>query len=215
VELRICGIDGLAPWWLRLHHAWLQSFADAGRPSPCPFQCAASRISPANQLVLGGLIEKHRPAVKSYALHMTRWANELAEEMVAEGEFHALRGWHAYDRQREFLPWFLKIVRNVVHHRRELGAPEAEGGAKADVLLSSLVDEHPGPATEAELLDSIAKVKDLLDSLPPGLRFPVVEVWLEGRSEAEVARDLHISQPTLSRRLAKAASLLRGRAGQP
>ena len=128
--LGISGMDDLWEWWVRAHHEWRQSLTDAGLPSPCPYEQAAKRISHADKRLLDERIKEHRPAAKKYALHVTRWAAELAEEIVAEAELQAVRSWHTFDRANEFLPWYLRIVHNVCRDTTKRCGPKAEGGGE-------------------------------------------------------------------------------------
>jgi RNA polymerase sigma factor (sigma-70 family) len=67
--------------------------------------------------------------------------------------------------------------------------------------------EDPGPAW-AEIAPH---VDHALDELPERLRLPIILHYLEGHSQSDVASELSVSQPTVSRRLDKGVAELRRR----
>lgn len=65
-----------------------------------------------------------------------------------------------------------------------------------------------GPASWDEVKEAIDSA---LATLPDELRTPILLHYMEGRSQEEIARELGVSQPTISRRLTSGVEELRGR----
>jgi RNA polymerase sigma factor (sigma-70 family) len=134
-----------------------------------------------------------------------------------------LHDWHA--AEDAFQATFLVLVRKAASLRsRELVANWLYGTAYRTALEGQAaaarrrarerpVEDVPDPRTGAEAAgrELRAALDHELSRLPEKYRLPVVLCDLEGRGRKEVARQLRLSEGTLSSRLARARKLLAGR----
>lgn len=79
---------------------------------------------------------------------------------------------------------------------------EQQAGAASEVI-------GPSASEEAEWAEISRQIDGAIASLPEDLRHLVIRHHLHGTSQVELARELGISQPTLSRRLSEAVEQLR------
>jgi RNA polymerase sigma factor (sigma-70 family) len=128
----------------------------------------------------------------------------LAEDAAQETFLHLLRQPAAVSES--LVGW----LHRVAHHkavdlvRREVSqARRAETSAQTPSAAPAAGDE-PTWATLSPLLD------EALQELPIEARAILIAHYLEARSQQELAQELGLSQPTVSRRLAAAVAQLRG-----
>ena len=146
------------------------------------------------------LVEAHGGMVLATARRITRDA-ALAEE-VAQDTFLALaRQGHAI--REAVAPWLHRVAwqkacnarrgeqRRLVHER--------------DAAQALLVDDEPSWSEVEPLVDEV------LDELPEPARSVVIRHFLERRTQRDIARELGLSQPTVSRQIE--AGLMRLRVG--
>ena len=115
---------------------------------------------------------------------------ELAQDIAQDAFVCAYECIQQFDSQREFAPWFLRIVVNdalkaTARRERNVSLEEASAGESAVAAL--LRDPNPGPATLAEAEATRRAVWDALGKLPAPQRAAVVMRYYLGLNEAEVA----------------------------
>ncbi|MEZ6017449.1 MAG: sigma-70 family RNA polymerase sigma factor [Planctomycetota bacterium] len=123
---------------------------------------------------------------------------------------------HDPNRGARFSTWLLAIARYTLSDELDRRTAQKRGGGKRAESLENLDQAAAGPSPDAEYELAVydAKVEAALRALERGLDFVDFETFrmrvLEGRSGREVAQSLGTSEPTVSRRLARARDVLRG-----
>lgn len=141
-----------------------------------------------------------------------------ADELTQDAFLKALKGWAAYRGEAPERVWLLRIARNVCLDY--LRAPVSQRGADAsiDTLLGQRVEPRVASAGRNEPLsveDSarIAQmtdcVQDFVQSLPEGLRTPLILHDIEGLTNGEIAEVLGCSVEAAKMRLHRARAKLR------
>lgn len=155
------------------------------------------------------LVERHERRV--FAVAWSRLGDAtLAEEATQEAFIRGYRRLWLLGDGAKFSGWITSVVRNVainlgLRHRRELNKRER------------WALEHPGPASdpgdnlEADLPHSPEALRQTLAELPTAHRECLVLFYLEGKSGAEAAAALGISEAALRVRLHRARVVLRER----
>lgn len=155
------------------------------------------------------LVERHERRV--FAVAWSRLGDAaLAEEAAQEAFIRGYRRLWLLGDGAKFSSWIASVTRNVainlgLRHRRELNKRERwalEHSGAAD-------DHHPG--TETDPLHSPEALRRTLAELPPAHRECLVLFYLEGKSGAEAAVALGISEAALRVRLHRARSAMRER----
>lgn len=123
---------------------------------------------------------------------------------------------HDPSRGARFSTWLLAIARYTLSDELDRRTAQKRGGGARTETLDGFDQAGNGPAPDAEYELAVfdAKVEAALRKLERGLDFVDFETFrmrvLEGRSGREVALSLGTSEPTVSRRLARARDVLRG-----
>jgi len=156
------------------------------------------------------LVDGTRSVVSSIALAIVR-DPDLSRD-VAQDVF--LAAWRDLGQLRDpqsFLPWLRQTTRHRAYHvlRTERRRAARVTLDETDTLLSSAVDASEGAET-AMLADEDARVvRAVLDALPDDTREVVTLFYREGRSSAQVAQLLGISDAAVRKRLSRARDTLR------
>jgi len=122
---------------------------------------------------------------------------------------------HDPSRGARFSTWLLAIARYTLSDELDRRYAQKRGGGQRDASLEGIdqADSGPAPDAEYELAVFDAKVEASLRSLERELDFVDFQTFrmrvLEGQSGKDVARALGTSEPTVSRRLARARTALR------
>lgn len=167
-----------------------------------------------------GEIDRYRELIDRYQRHLyaVAWARlgdaALAEEAVQESFIRAYRllGW--LREPARFAGWITAIARGIainlgIRHRRELRRRERWSldptVASARDPAGSIADDADDPVVAPDTL------RRALSGLPPRHRECLVTFYLEGRSVAEAASVLGITEGAFKVRLHRARLALRGR----
>lgn len=133
--------------------------------------------------------------------HDTVLADDLAQEALA-------RGLSGLDQLREpalLMSWLFAILNRCwIDHLR------ARREHLDDEALAELPSDLPGPDADAELQETVRRVRAAVAALPLGQRQVVTLVDLEDLSYAAVAEVLSIPIGTVMSRLCRARGALRG-----
>lgn len=155
------------------------------------------------------LVERHERRV--YAVAWSRLGDAaLAEEVTQEAFIRAYRRLWLLGDGAKFSGWVATIARRLainfgLRHRRELNK-------RARWALENVSETAPGkPAEEIEPLYSSESLRQTLAELPAAHRECLVLFYLEGKSGAEAAAALGISEAALRVRLHRARAVLRER----
>jgi RNA polymerase sigma factor (sigma-70 family) len=152
------------------------------------------------------LVERHRRLVSSIALAHVRDAS--SSDDVAQEVF--VQAWSGLPKLRSassFLPWLRQLTRNVaLHHVRDrTRAPEPV----TDELIDQVADPRASDADAMITSERQRALEAALDALPDDARELVVLYYREGRSTAQVAELLGISEEAARQRLSRARAKIR------
>jgi len=165
----------------------------------------ASYAATGSPEAFAGIVERHTPMVFSACLRVL--GDRQAAEDAAQATFLVLvrkaRGLRA---GTALAGWLYLAARNAAGDARKLAARRARHEKEAAEMRARTAGAEPAsweqlrPALDAALA-----------ALPGGEREAVVQRYLCGRSPAEAARELQISEDALAKRLTRALAGLRAR----
>jgi RNA polymerase sigma-70 factor (ECF subfamily) len=155
------------------------------------------------------LVERHERRV--YAVAWSRLGDAaLAEEVTQEAFIRAYRRLWLLGDGAKFSGWVNTIARRVainfgLRHRRELNKRERWALENPDNFTTEI------PTTESDPLHTPETLRQTLAELPAAHRECLVLFYLEGKSGAEAAAALGISETALRVRLHRARAAMRER----
>lgn len=163
-----------------------------------------------DQRAFGRLVDVTRGVVSSIALAILRDADESTD--VAQDVYMA--AWTGLRKLREpssFLPWLRQLTRNRAHHvlRTGIRRRRRTSDDRADDLLAAAADPRPNAIEELVAAEERSALAQAIDELPAGSREVVVLYYREGRSAAQVAELLDMSEDAVKQRLSRARTRLR------
>ena len=164
-----------------------------------------------DQWAFGRLVDVTSNVVMSIALAILRDAEASAD--VAQDVY--LSVWRDLRKLRDpasFLPWLRQLTRNRAHHAlRTLVRRDRRivSGDSADPLLAAASDPRPGAIEEIVVAEERLALARAIDELPASVREVVVLYYREGRSAAQVADLLGMSDDAVKKRLSRARAQLR------
>jgi RNA polymerase sigma-70 factor, ECF subfamily len=129
---------------------------------------------------------------------------EDAEDLVQETFLAALQKIDSFDTQREFSPWFYRILVN-----RCLNARKSRGRRSTVELPSEVVSAVASPLVQTERSELKSHLRRAMELLPERQRTIVNMFDLEGFSSPEIAEVLGISDGTVRWHLHQARRVLR------
>jgi RNA polymerase sigma factor (sigma-70 family) len=165
--------------------------------------------------VRNGECDRYRDLVERYErqVYCVAWARlgnaDLAEEATQEAFIKAYRSLSLLAKAERFGSWVCAIARNVainlgLRRRHELQKRERWALLQAPELA-------PGGEPRSEELISNQTLSGVLGDLPPLHREALVLFYLEGKSIAEAATALGITETAFKTRLHRARAVLRDR----
>src|SRR5262249_17244292 len=187
----------------------------------------ADRDLPAAQQAFATLMERYRPLLRNFLARYfralpSRWIDEddlLSDvlerlwRVLTEGKFDPARG--------PFHRFAFHVAQNLavdalrsVTRRQHAPLPEAVSGDRPDEPEIQVPSLEPDPAEQVAVSDLVQRLNEQLAQLPEGLRL-IANLLLAGRSGAEIAQELGISQALVSTRKNRAFSQLRSRMKGP
>ncbi len=151
------------------------------------------------------LVGNHASAVCAITTAILRDA-DAGEEVGQEVFVCAWQQLHALRDPKRFAPWIRQIARNRAHDRlrSRLGRREIAGS-----VLVQLPDPTPGVDERLHSERQEAVLWNTLDGLDDDHREVLVLYYREGRSVAQVAAHLGLSESTARKRLSRARARLR------
>jgi len=110
-----------------------------------------------------------------------------------------------------FLPWIRQMTRNRAHHilRGQRRGRRRLAESDTDNLVASVVDTRPDAHQRLVSFETRRLVAEALAALPDDAREVVALYYREGRSTAQVADLLDLSEAAVRQRLARARARLR------
>lgn len=163
-----------------------------------------------DQEAFGRLVELTSNIVTSIALATLRDADASAD--VAQDVY--LSAWTDLGKLREpasFLPWLRQLTRNRAHHvlRTHVRRRRRITDDHADALMAVASDPHPSAIDDLVAAEEKMVLARAVDELPTSAREVVVLYYREGRSAAQVADLLGMSENAVKQRLSRARAQLR------
>jgi RNA polymerase sigma-70 factor (ECF subfamily) len=160
------------------------------------------------------LFANHIAAVVGYATQLLG-SRARAEEIAQDVFMHIHQARHRYVPSARFRTWMYRIVTNAC--RSELRRPERRLDGAREVRVEPQVDppvphSHVAARTGEEILltrDVLAKIQQVLASLPPQQRAALLLARVEGMSYQEVAAALSCSVAAVKSLVHRATVTLR------
>jgi len=152
------------------------------------------------------LMDKHQPTVLRYLTGHIR--NSADAYDIAQDTFVAVfKNLDRYDRSRPFLAWLFVIARNKArdHHRRQRTLRWVGLDGEQDVIAT----DAPDPEVSAIGVNELSKARDIIATLPDGLRTPLLLSVMDELSLAEIGDVMGISTKAAEVRIYRARKLLK------
>ncbi len=160
--------------------------------------------------VLSGRTEAFEPLVARYQGLVAGVGWKLGvpraeiEDLVSDVFVKAYRSLEAYNPEFPFTSWLYRIAVNasldVLRRGRE--------ARRTDELPDDLAAKAPGPGDELAMGRRAARLRSALATLPERDRVPLVLLYLESRTVAEIAAILRLSEGAVKTRLHRARARL-------
>ena len=150
---------------------------------------------------LTSLVERYHGPLLGYLYRLTYGDGPLAEDLVQEAFFRALRQIDQYRYPQRFKPWLYAIATNLARdHYKRLSTRQTRVMTDA---MYEYPDSNPGRSPEAVALvqDEVAQVKSVLTALPDHQREVVLLRYIEEMSLAEISETLSVPVGTVKSRL--------------
>lgn len=146
------------------------------------------------------LVERHSRRVLNIAYQFTGRRDE-AEELSQEIFLRVFRSLHQFDLSTHFLPWLVRVSRNLCidEHRSRARERAALVGDEPDPERTA--DTAASPHRNLETRDLERRVRQALDRLPEELRTSVILRDLQGLSYSEIAATLNVAVGTVKSRI--------------
>lgn len=176
-------------------------------------------IANGEERALRELMERHQRPLFHFVARMVR-NHEDAEEIVAETFVRVHRHAGRYRPRAKVVTWLYSIATNLCRdlHRKQsrwkwLSLFSTSGPEVPNTDDRPLVDRisDQSSAADEELLhaERIARLQQLIDHLPPGLKAPFVLQVLEEKSQRECAEILNLSEKSVEARVYRARKRLK------
>ena len=159
----------------------------------------------------GRLVDRYQGLVCALCLTLVR--DVAASEDLAQDVF--LAAWRGLPRLRSpdsFLPWLKQLTRHRARtyvSTRSRAPQLLEDEVTREALVASLADPKPHPGEAALQAEERRLLLEVLDTLPEEARELVTLFYREGRSVAQVAVLLELSEEAVRQRLSRARARLR------
>ncbi len=156
------------------------------------------RIRGGDEASLAALYDRHHLVAFRVALRIVRDRGR-AEDVIQEAFLSAWRKAESFAPDRGTpKSWLLGIVRNraidVVRAQRDSDADDEE-------VLMTIPSSEPGVADEVTARLDAERVRAAIAALPEEQRVAITVAFLEGRTHAEIARDLGVPLGTIHGRV--------------
>jgi RNA polymerase sigma factor (sigma-70 family) len=151
---------------------------------------------------------RHAVTLAAFFLHRTR-DPELAGDLTAETFAAALQGRRRYTPSKgPAVGWLYGIARHKLAGALERGRVEDRARRRLGIPRLSLEDEA---LERVEAMADEPRVRELLDSLPPGERAAVEARVVADREYAEIARASSTTELVIRKRVSRGLARLRAR----
>lgn len=164
------------------------------------------------------LFRKYAPAITGFALSFVG-SRARAEELAQETFVHLYRARRSYKPRARFATWLYRIATNLC--LSDLRRPEhrsvvAPSGASDEPNPVDLLADEGARSGEDDLMlrESLERLRDGLEHLPPQQRAAILLARAEGLSYEEVARTLGCSVSAVKSLIHRATVTLREEVGE-
>lgn len=146
------------------------------------------------------LVERHSRRVLNIAYQFTGRRDE-AEEVAQEIFLRVFRALHRFDLSTSFLPWLVRLSRNLCIDQYRSRAREKAALTGEEPDPERTADAAPGPLRKVEERDLEVRVRQALNRIPEELRTAVILRDLQGLSYQEIAEALGLPEGTVKSRI--------------
>ncbi len=134
-------------------------------------------------------------------------SQEQAEDMFQEGFMHILAQVRKFGGQSSLQTWAYRVMANFCINQIRKASNRIQWVDIEDTGLESEPDEDYSDDTEFQ----VEQVVQLMQQMPPGFRLVLNMYAIEGKSHAEIAAELGVSESTSKTQLFKARKWLRNK----
>lgn len=163
----------------------------------------ASRVQNGDSAAFDTLVRRHMQRAFRVAMRLLGQPQD-AEDLVQDAFLAALEKIDTFDTQRDFAPWFYRILVNRCLNARKARARRTTSEVPADAASSVA-----SPLLETERSEIRRHLKQAMKLLPERQRTIVAMFDLEGFSSPEIAEIMGISDGTVRWHLHQARRVLR------
>lgn len=158
----------------------------------------------------GALVEPHSARLITLATRMLG-APQQAEDAVQDALASIWLARHRLDHNRSVGPFLTTVVINKCRDRLRKRKVARLFGFEPDVETLAIADDSPRPDEIAEQREELRRLAAEIERLPIRLREALVLVSMDGRSQAEAATLLGVSEKAVETRIYRARKHLRER----
>jgi RNA polymerase sigma-70 factor, ECF subfamily len=146
------------------------------------------------------LVERHSRRVLNIAYQFTGRRDE-AEELAQEVFLRVFRSLHQFDLTTHFVPWLVRVTRNLCIDEHRSRAREKAALVADEVDAERTEDTGASPYRNLEEKELEQRVRQGLAELGEELRTALVLRDLQGLSYSEIAEVLHLAVGTVKSRI--------------
>jgi len=146
------------------------------------------------------LVERHSRRIYNIAFQFTG-RREEAEELAQEIFLRIYRSLLKFDLTTSFLPWLVRLSRNLCIDEYRSRAREKASLAHEAPDPERTADEGPGPFRRMEEKELAERVQGGLRRIPVELRTALILRDLQGLSYSEIAEALELPEGTVKSRI--------------
>lgn len=165
----------------------------------------ARRVLEGNPAAFAGIVQRWQDRLVNLAWRFCR-DRTMAEDMAQDAFVRAFRALHTFRGESAFSTWLTAIALNVYRSALRDRRPRPVSLEPAAVRTA-----EPGPLEGLETLERSSALRQMVLTLPPRYREPIVLYYFEEMNLAETARILGIPEGTLKARLHRGKDFLRRR----
>ena len=146
------------------------------------------------------LVERHSHRVLNIAFQFTG-RREEAEDLAQEIFLRVYRSLHRFDLSTGFLPWLVRVSRNLCIDEYRSRAREKASLVGEEPDPERTRDTRPGPLQDLADRELEERVRRGLERIPEDLRTAVILRDLQGLSYTEIAEALELPEGTVKSRI--------------
>lgn len=152
-----------------------------------------------------GIVRRWQARLVTLAWRFCR-DRSLAEDMAQDALIKAFRALPTFRGDAAFSTWLTSIALNSYRSALRERAPRS-----ADLAFLKLAAQEPGPLTDLVRGERTALVREMVMTLPPRYRDPIVLYYFNEQDLASTAAQLALPEGTVKARLHRGRAFLRRR----